>query len=175
MYRVGQSGGAGVARRGAWGRLRLSRPARRARDPGSRLPLQRGRDLSQRGRGVLVADVEERPDPRIEVAAQQAPRQGLHECGAHADAAGGGVGGEVELLEAAVERERAEEHRQVGVAQSARGEVDPLPRAQRRQEDARAAGEADGMLAPRDGGAEEEGGLEAAGGVGWGGVRMGMG
>ena len=57
--------------------------------------------------------------------------------------------------------ERAEQHGEVLVAQLAVRQVDALARAQRRQRHARAAREAQRVLAPAERGADEERGLEA--------------
>mmetsp|Transcript_49699 Transcript_49699/g.146568 ORF Transcript_49699/g.146568 Transcript_49699/m.146568 type:complete len:411 (-) Transcript_49699:297-1529(-) len=89
------------------------------------------------------------------------PRQRLDHGRSKAVAHRRRVARNVELLETGVERERAEERGQVGVAELAAVEVDALARPEGRQQHAASVRQAERMVSSADGGPEEEGGLEA--------------
>lgn len=121
----------------------------RSLEPGWRVVRIRRHAIRQAGEHLVGLE--------FAVGAQQLPWQRLHHRRLDVRSGGRRVASEVKLLEALVEREGAEQRREVGVLQPTPRKVEPLSRAERRQADARARRDADRLLAAGEEAAEEEG------------------
>mmetsp|Transcript_30456 Transcript_30456/g.96120 ORF Transcript_30456/g.96120 Transcript_30456/m.96120 type:complete len:223 (-) Transcript_30456:37-705(-) len=123
----------------------------RSLEPGWRVVRIRRHAIRQAGEHLVALE--------LAAGAQQLPWQRLHHRRLNVRSGGRRVASEVKLLEALVEREGAEQRREVGVLQPTPREVEPLSRAERRQADARARRDTDRLLAAGEEAAEEEGTL----------------